>query len=576
VIAAVAASAASAHEESASSFLRGDVSRDNRLDMADPIATLEHLYVTAAKLPCPDAADANDSGTLDVADVTHLLGKLFLGVPQTLPPPFPEAGLDPTPDALDCGNEACPGPCANEGERISCGAYATRRCQRRDDGCLEPGECVSTYVGGPQLILPNGSFPLLVKDHVHLSGVPVEAEQTLAVGQRFEISAFVVDYAVEGIDDLVAEIRRDGEPIDVVSLSCALRDETVRDVYACSAIWIAHDVPPGRETYTLALSVTDRSGKISLTEVEYPLHFTATDPGLCQEVLPGHNGDPADRINIVFSGYGYEAHGDSPAAEIPATEILRRIAASIVDADGSRRGFGSVEPISSHLALFNFWYVESVEPPRPCLGGTCACPGDACESLALSSYACRFPHAYRVALINDNFRASPSRIPARYDESLSGAPEWTPSLATHEVIGHLFGGLRDEYVSRPGAFTETLGEGNCYSGTEGTLEECLRNAPWVRAGLLGDGCGEMGVADCQEAVDPLFALEVGCYEGCAGLAHGVFRAHRHTLMGPARRTARDRRLPLGSASERRHRTSAARLCRRPSLPRGRSPEIIRE
>jgi hypothetical protein len=39
---------------------------------------------------------------LDIADVIRVLEYLFLG--ETPPPaPFPAAGADPTPDALDCG-----------------------------------------------------------------------------------------------------------------------------------------------------------------------------------------------------------------------------------------------------------------------------------------------------------------------------------------------------------------------------------------------------------------------------------------------------------------------------------------
>jgi hypothetical protein len=47
------------------------------------------------------AADANDDGGFDMSDPVMSLAALFSGSPP-MPPPFPEAGLDPTEDYLDC------------------------------------------------------------------------------------------------------------------------------------------------------------------------------------------------------------------------------------------------------------------------------------------------------------------------------------------------------------------------------------------------------------------------------------------------------------------------------------------
>jgi hypothetical protein len=43
----------------------------------------------------------NDDGKLDLTDPVHLLGFLFQGG-KAIPPPYPAAGDDPTPDALKC------------------------------------------------------------------------------------------------------------------------------------------------------------------------------------------------------------------------------------------------------------------------------------------------------------------------------------------------------------------------------------------------------------------------------------------------------------------------------------------
>jgi hypothetical protein len=52
-------------------------------------------------VPCLDAGDGNDDGTLDITDAIFILAHLFLGGPAP-PRPYPEPGDDPTPDALGC------------------------------------------------------------------------------------------------------------------------------------------------------------------------------------------------------------------------------------------------------------------------------------------------------------------------------------------------------------------------------------------------------------------------------------------------------------------------------------------
>jgi len=82
-------------------FLRGDANGDGLLNVSDPIAHLERLFAAGEPAPCGDAADANDDGRLDLSDALYTLGFLFLGRPAP-PEPFPDPGLEPTPDALGC------------------------------------------------------------------------------------------------------------------------------------------------------------------------------------------------------------------------------------------------------------------------------------------------------------------------------------------------------------------------------------------------------------------------------------------------------------------------------------------
>lgn len=88
-------------------FIRGDTNADAMLDIADPVATLAHLF-SGGPMDCRDAADANDDGGLDISDAVSLLAHLF---GTGAPPPEPSAtcGLDPTPDTLGCAEvSGCP------------------------------------------------------------------------------------------------------------------------------------------------------------------------------------------------------------------------------------------------------------------------------------------------------------------------------------------------------------------------------------------------------------------------------------------------------------------------------------
>ncbi len=81
----------------AGQFIRGDFDGNLVVNLTDPIALLDHLFLGAEGPACPDAADFDDTGVLNVTDPIFLLDYMFLGGPRP-PAPFPDEGVDATTD----------------------------------------------------------------------------------------------------------------------------------------------------------------------------------------------------------------------------------------------------------------------------------------------------------------------------------------------------------------------------------------------------------------------------------------------------------------------------------------------
>lgn len=86
-------------------FLRGDANSDGNVDISDVGVIFDHLY-SGLSIPCHDAADTDDSGTLNITDGIYLRNYLFYGGPPP-PAPFPACGGDETQDSLTCTDGGC-------------------------------------------------------------------------------------------------------------------------------------------------------------------------------------------------------------------------------------------------------------------------------------------------------------------------------------------------------------------------------------------------------------------------------------------------------------------------------------
>ena len=74
--------------------------------LLDAIYVLNWQFIGGPVPPCMDAADADDNGIVDgLLDGLVILNFQFtMGAPP--PPPYPNPGVDPTPDSVDCANPA--------------------------------------------------------------------------------------------------------------------------------------------------------------------------------------------------------------------------------------------------------------------------------------------------------------------------------------------------------------------------------------------------------------------------------------------------------------------------------------
>ena len=58
-------------------FFRGDANRDGALNISDALYVLRYLFMRGPASPCPDAADDDDNGRIQLADAVRILRIVF-------------------------------------------------------------------------------------------------------------------------------------------------------------------------------------------------------------------------------------------------------------------------------------------------------------------------------------------------------------------------------------------------------------------------------------------------------------------------------------------------------------------
>ncbi len=85
-------------------FIRGDMNRDGVVNSIDGFQLVSYMF-TGFNLtpPCLDAADVDDSGSIDLADAIVLLNTVFNSNSSFRPAtPYPYQGVDATDDSINC------------------------------------------------------------------------------------------------------------------------------------------------------------------------------------------------------------------------------------------------------------------------------------------------------------------------------------------------------------------------------------------------------------------------------------------------------------------------------------------
>ncbi|MFP6739439.1 MAG: metallophosphoesterase [Planctomycetota bacterium] len=93
-------------------FKRGDTDGDGEILITDAVRILNYLFLGGDLISCPEAANFDNSESVDISDGIHVLNYLFRGGPPPAPPGPPPGGCGPDPD-----------PAGGAGD-LGCGEYS--------------------------------------------------------------------------------------------------------------------------------------------------------------------------------------------------------------------------------------------------------------------------------------------------------------------------------------------------------------------------------------------------------------------------------------------------------------------
>ena len=281
-----------------------------------------------------------------------------------------------------------------------------------------------------------------------------------------------------------------------------------------AGVWDSTGTPLG--FYTATFSSEDVSGNQASTTAS----FEIVEQYGCIETIPGHNNLNENRINVVFVGINKDMNTFM-------TDVL-----NIIDYDetgteiqvGSQsiiaNGLMAIEPFKSNKNKFNFFYVDEMGSfDESQLTGTWGF--EAMPEIDRLSSSCVVSNKIIYGLvswsiINNAGFGGPGIGKIRM------TPIASPRVGVHE-FGHAFGSLYDERMASAVIQTFSGQNQNCYYSpfidctttivpdpkggrevitcetTPNAITDCEENAEW--RDLIGNGCGQDGIIDCDPSVD---------------------------------------------------------------------------
>ncbi|MFH1978294.1 MAG: M64 family metallopeptidase [Candidatus Aenigmatarchaeota archaeon] len=154
------------------------------------------------------------------------------------------------------------------------------------------------------------------------------------------------------------------------------------------------------------------------------------NPSTCSSVIV--NGDPEDKINIVFLSDNYRG----------VVKFISDVG-DYVDLSGVKNGLLSVEPFTSYRKDFNFYYITEIED----LGCSTDDGYILCDDNKVKRVAASCPHDYIIILRDYNgFEAFKHLRSSAYLDVAAINTADNRLVLAHE-FAHIFAGLADEYVT---------------------------------------------------------------------------------------------------------------------------------
>ncbi len=426
------------------------------------------------------------------------------------------------------------------------------------DPCTTSENCLGKYdVGCNCIDIPNDNCPAIVNDTTHpiISDVSITPEVG-PPGTIFTINSRVEDEsALQYVVTPIYILNDYQNSIQLNMYDDGQHNDEQADDGIYGAVWDSTGYQTG--VYGYAVSTRDFYNNDASTTLHYFLIAETTD--LCKEVIPGHNNLNEPRANIVFVGINYpdkeffktiveesvDYEGNKQGLlfleplksnkdkfnfwYVDETKDLGHNHWDDISASNSERiRLSFMCPLSNKyvIAYYNTFFrpqaFYKAHAEISFLDVDCSFR-QYCDNGDLDQDGCVSGQDYlnymdmtlaqnfedkSVPDINEDGNINGDDLEVSYlcQVYRVGCSNEYPDCLRRDIfddyktytpheVGHLFGGLLDEYVEEGVAPYSISYNGNCFQGTK---QECLSNLNDKWYDLLGYGCGDNNKIDCAQ------------------------------------------------------------------------------